>query len=283
MALALPGWAMAKSEIVKFEVEGKKVVGTLTLPDGIRQPPVVLMLHGFTGSRDEWSSPYVKEGLFGRTAPALAQNGIASLRIDFRGSGESEGKFDDMTVETEVTDALAAIAWLKSQRCVDGKRISVMGMSLGGAVATAAAGRTHDRLKAIVLWNPGTDLPLAFTNIFGEAGMKQGIAAGDRVHAAPTRDGKKIALRGRFFEGLYKFVPAAEIASYHGPMFLAVGTTDQIVAPQPLLAQSLLAYHHGPEELWTRPVGHDFGILAEERTLNELIESSVGFLKAHAF
>ncbi len=274
--------AQAKETIVKLKVEGQTIVAALVTPDDVAKPPVVLMLHGFTGSRNEWSSEAVKEGLFGRAALALAKNGIASLRIDFRGSGESDGKFEDITVETEITDAQAALDFLSANKSVDGKRISLMGMSLGGAVSTAVAGRTKTPLKAVVLWNPGINLPAAFTSIFGEKQMAEAVTAGHEVYPAKrVGDGKEIPLKGRFFESLYAVQPAGEISRYKGPLFLAVGTRDSIVFPQPVLAKSLLSYHDGPEELWAEPVDHGFGVEQSAKTVDKLVSATVVFLNSN--
>ena len=107
--MAVASAASAAEIAVTFEVHGQRIAGVLDIPVGVKHPPVVLMLHGYTGTRNEWSSKAVPEGLFGRCALAMQNKGIASLRFDFRGSGESDGKFEDMTVESEITDALAAI------------------------------------------------------------------------------------------------------------------------------------------------------------------------------
>jgi dienelactone hydrolase len=63
-----------------FPVQGQRVTGTLCLPQGA-PAPVVLMLHGFTGSRDEMAVTGTGEGVFSRSARRLAQHGLASLRI----------------------------------------------------------------------------------------------------------------------------------------------------------------------------------------------------------
>ena len=84
--------------VVSFPVDGQKVVGTLELPEGVSKPPVILLLHGVTGKRDEMTIPSVKEGIFARAANAWAAKGFASLRIDFRGFGDSDGKREDTTI-----------------------------------------------------------------------------------------------------------------------------------------------------------------------------------------
>jgi pimeloyl-ACP methyl ester carboxylesterase len=273
----------AAQETVTFSVDGQNVVGTLDVPDNVKRPPVLLMLHGYTGNRNEWASPAVKEGLFGRGARVLAARGVASLRIDFRGSGESGGKFEDMTVDSEIKDALAALDFLAARQDVDSRSLSIVGMSLGGAVATAVAGRTTHRLSSVVLWNPGINLPAAFTSIYGEEVMKAGLNTGDHpLEVAMKGSTKTVALKSGFFTSLYTTVPAAEIEKYRGPLLLAVGTSDSIVFPQPTSAQALLQYHHGPHVLWTRPVDHGFGVEQSADTVDDLVEATGDFVLKYA-
>ncbi|AUT66613.1 alpha/beta hydrolase family protein [Paraburkholderia terrae] len=273
----------AAEKVVTFTVDGQKITGTLELPENVQTPPVLLMLHGFTGTRNEWSSPVVKDGLFGRCAKALSKKGVASLRIDFRGSGESDGKFEDMTVDSEVKDALAALDFLSSRRDIDSQRISVVGMSLGGAVATAVAGRTTHSLRSVVLWNPGINLPAAFTSIYGEDVMKTALGSGDQAIAVTMKEGgKTVKLKAAFFKSLYTTVPAAEIENYRGPLLLAVGTKDSIVYPQPTSAEALLRYHTGPHTLWTRPVDHGFDVERSATTVDALVEETTDFVLEHS-
>jgi len=86
--------AISAEKTVSYDVNGEKVVGTLSLPDGVENPPVIPLFHGFTGSRDELEIPAVKEGIFERAARMWADKGIASLRIDFRRSGESGSAYE---------------------------------------------------------------------------------------------------------------------------------------------------------------------------------------------
>ncbi|MFA0780897.1 MAG: hypothetical protein RJAPGHWK_002418, partial [Candidatus Fervidibacter sp.] len=78
-------------QFVQFEVQGQRVYGMLHLPDGTsdtgKKVPAVAMCHGFTGNRIE------AHRLFVKAARHFVQHGIAVLRFDFRGSGESEGDF----------------------------------------------------------------------------------------------------------------------------------------------------------------------------------------------
>ena len=133
--------------LVEFENEGQAIRGALHLPAARAAPvPGVLLCHGLTGHRIE------AHRLFVKASRALAAAGIGSLRFDFRGSGESGGDFERMTVTSEVSDALAAAGWLARRRAVDRQRLGILGLSLGGMVAALVLGRSA-RFKSAALWS----------------------------------------------------------------------------------------------------------------------------------
>src|SRR5688500_13427252 len=120
--------ALALALFTSVSLAGETVVdlpngikGTLSAPDAGATGPAVVMLHGFASSRDEVG------GLFAQQAAALAAEGIASLRIDFRGYGESEGDMADTTLEGLIADAATARSYLAGVDGVDPERIGVIG------------------------------------------------------------------------------------------------------------------------------------------------------------
>ncbi|MHC5054918.1 MAG: alpha/beta hydrolase family protein [Planctomycetota bacterium] len=116
-------------EFAEFERGGITLRGMLHSPAGAGPAPGVVILHGFTGNRIGNGFVYV------HTSRALARAGVASLRFDFAGSGESEGRFEDMSVLTELEDARTALEFLGSREGVDMARLGVLGHSVGGFVA----------------------------------------------------------------------------------------------------------------------------------------------------
>jgi len=132
-------------KFVEVQNEGQKIIGSLHLPENAPKPmPAVVFCHGFAGNR------IGKYRLYVLIARRLAELGIASLRIDFRGSGESEGNFSAMTLEGEVSDVLQSIEFLKKQPEIDPERVGILGNSLGGAVAVLAAQKAGN-IKSLVL------------------------------------------------------------------------------------------------------------------------------------
>ena len=254
------------------------MVGTLEVPDGALTPPVILLLHGFAGSRDELKIPSLKQGIFARAADAWAAKGLASLRIDFRGGGDSEGSFEDTTISGQVEDALAAVEYLQTQKSVDARRLALVGWSQGGAVAAIAAGRTQHHLAAVALWNPEVSPVATMQAVLGPDAVKTGLASAGRATVIKLPWGGETALKTAFFEDLFNVDPVAELAKYPGPVFVAVGTNDPLIYPQPQSGQLLLTYHRGAGELWVRPMDHVFNVFDESHTVDELIEATSVFM-----
>ncbi len=274
---------VAAEEVVTFEVDRMTVVGTLRLPEGADNPPAILLLHGFTGSRDELEIPAVDEGIFARAARIWAEQGIASLRIDYRSNGESEGDFADSTLHAHVADGLAALDWLATSGRVDNDRLAVVGWSMGGAVGTAVAARTEQDVDALALWAPGVNMAASITLLFGTDLMKEGLTAGSETVRATLPWGTEIDLRGPFFHSLFEIDPVAGVTRYNGALFVAVGTNDDVVFPQPASGQILIDYHAGDErELFVRPMDHAFNALSGVEQVDELIAATGAFI-ARAF
>jgi len=133
-------------EPVVFASQGQKIFGMIHTPEARGPAPGVVMLHGFTGNKIE------AHFLFVKAARALEEAGVAALRFDFRGSGESEGAFRDMTFSGELADAAAALGVLAADKRVDAGRLGVLGLSLGGALTACLAGQDA-RVHSVALWS----------------------------------------------------------------------------------------------------------------------------------
>ena len=129
---------LAQAAETSVTLEGG-IAGTLNLPDGKSNAPAVVLLHGFGSSKDEVG------GMYARVAKALADKGVASLRIDFRGFGKSDGDAGATSVDLQLEDAKLAVAFLAKTQGVDKSRIGTLGFSLGGAVAMLFGRRDASR------------------------------------------------------------------------------------------------------------------------------------------
>ena len=115
--------------------------------------PMVIFCHGFSGTKD---GP-----MFELIADTLQAHGIASIRFDFNGHGESEGEFKDMTVPNEIEDAKKVVEYVSDLRYVSS--LAIVGHSQGGVVAAMTAGQLSEALgkspfKAVALMAPAAVL-----------------------------------------------------------------------------------------------------------------------------
>lgn len=278
LAAVSPALAQPAAETVTFEVDGQRVVGTLVIPDG-PPPPVVLLFHGFGGSRDELPIPLAgNEGIFERAARLWADQGLASLRIDFRGSGDSDGQFEDTTYSAQIADGIAAVRFLEAEPRVNGGRLGLVGWSQGGMVASAVAGRTGTP-EAVALWAAlGEPLP-TLQRLFGVQRIEAGLKTGDVPLELPMPWGFSLYMKQPYFEELASTDPLEDIKSYPGPLFVAEGTRDEVIPAG--TGEKFISAHDGLEELWIRPMDHGFNSQAELGTLDELIAATGAFFKQH--
>ncbi len=132
---------------------GFSLAGTLTRPLSAhgRRVPCVLTLSG-SGPQDRDESIPLVGGYrpFRQIAEACATAGIAVLRFDDRGSGESGGVFAGSTTADFADDARAALAWARARSDIDGARVALLGHSEGALIAPMIAA-TDTAVRAIVL------------------------------------------------------------------------------------------------------------------------------------
>ena len=135
----------------KFTIDGDhgKLSVILDFPGNNKNYPLVMILHGFNASKD---MPLITE-----LAKKLQAKGIATVRFDFNGHGESEGSFLDMTAINEIEDTKKVYEYVSKLPQV--KSVSLVGHSLGGVVAAMFAGEFGtDKIKTLVLMAPAGEL-----------------------------------------------------------------------------------------------------------------------------
>lgn len=138
---------------VEMQSLGITLRGMLHVPEDIKHKiPIVLIFHGFTGNKMESHFIFVK------LSRLLESRGIASMRFDFGGSGESDGDFIDMTMSKELQDAVSILDYAKTLDFADTSRIGAVGLSMGGAVAGMLAGERREDIHTLCLWAPAGNM-----------------------------------------------------------------------------------------------------------------------------
>lgn len=155
------------------------LAATLTTPPGPGPFPAVLLITG-SGPQDRDES-IAGHRPFLVLSDYLTRRGIAVLRADDRGIGKSGGTFASATTADFATDAEAGVAYLRTRREVDAKKIGLVGHSEGGMIAPMVAAR-NTAVAFIVLMAgpgvPGEDILLAQNALLAQAaGVTEGQIA----------------------------------------------------------------------------------------------------------
>lgn len=220
--------------------------------------PLVVMVHGHGGDVSE-------AGRFDDVARRLASQGIASLRMQFAGSGTSREDFLANTPAGMLADLQLARQWAlrtgPAAARLDADRTALLGFSLGGRlVMLAAAG--EPRCRALVLWAPvATDGISGFSGMFGgEEALQEAWRTAQRQghfdFVLPC--GETQRLSEAWFSGLAETRPATALSSFSGPVLLIYGHDDVTVKPE--TARAAAAAAAGEVTIaGIRGVGHGLG------------------------
>ena len=124
--------------------DGTRLHARIWLPEDAETDPVPALLEYLPYRKGDWTAPRDAQ-----RHPWYAGHGYASVRVDLRGSGNSEGVMLDEYTETELADGCAVIDWLAAQPWCTGA-VGMFGISWGGFNALQVAARRPEPLRAIV-------------------------------------------------------------------------------------------------------------------------------------
>lgn len=125
-------------------LDGLHLSGTIVTPEASPEDAVVLV-HGGGVTREEG-------GFFTRLAAGLGEAGVASLRFDLRGHGESGGHQEEMTLSAHLNDIRVALT--QAGELTGTSKLSLIGASFGGGLCAYYAAKRPDELRQLVLLNP---------------------------------------------------------------------------------------------------------------------------------
>ena len=206
---------------ITFTYHGQQLVEMLHIPDGPPPHPAVLFFHGFTGDRIE------NHFIFVKMARLLADAGFVAMRFDFRGSGESQGAFVEMTLPGEIDDARVALAWLRARPEVAAEDVSILGLSMGGAVAAVIAGEDPD-VRSLVLWS-ALAAPL---ELFRTSASSEPLPPPLGLQPDGTVDVGGHLIGHEFIATLGQVRPLETVRDFRRPALIIHGTADPTVPPQ---------------------------------------------------
>jgi len=192
-----------------------QIIGMLHLPSSkeTKKFPCVILCHGFTGNKSE------SHFIFTRLARTLARSGISCLRFDFRGSGDSSDYFENMSLFTEIQDAVIVYRYLVKNRFINKEKIGVLGLSMGAIPAVYLASKYP--VHSICLWSP-----VAFAPEIGKKIMTRRIKRKIEEHGKVYLAGSGFRIGKRFIDSLEKVNPLSYALDVKGHSFVIHSKDD---------------------------------------------------------
>ena len=190
---------------------GYILMGVCTIPEGVEKAPVVVNVHGFGGNKCGYKNLHVQ------MARELEKAGIASVRFDMYGNGESDGEFSDMTFTSLLNDTEDICNWVKTQEWADTERVVLSGQSMGGYVVACAAPRIQP--AKLILQCPGAGM--------WDGALERALAMEEK--GIYTADIEGLCFSTAFNKDLHQYEPFSTAEGYDGPVLLVRGTEDKRV------------------------------------------------------
>jgi pimeloyl-ACP methyl ester carboxylesterase len=138
-------------EDVRFRSGELTLAGTFAVPAADGPVAAVLMLQGSGQTNRDDNAKALKIDIFPQVSAAMEEQGLATFRFDKRGVGGSEGDYFGSDFDDRLTDAVAAVEWLRARPEVDPSRVIALGHSEGAMVAARLAAGAAPVAGAILL------------------------------------------------------------------------------------------------------------------------------------
>lgn len=262
---------MARTEELRFRAGEVSLAAMLTLPEGDGPHPwTVLVGSWLPRDRDgDWdrerhprwfARASERPGLLRRLADALAANGVASLRYDPRGCGESNGVWEATDLFTRIDDARDAIGAMRSRSELDLRRTAIIGHGEGAVVAISVAIGDPAIGAVGLIGAPARS---------GRDVLRRGVA--ERARTGTDRQHPIVAALDGASEWLIEHAerrtPALELRIGGEPVELRLAALEQAIHTPALALVTMLHRNvvigHGTADVWADP--------AESRLLAEAL------------
>ena len=194
---------------------------SLDLPAGVEPGddaaaarPTVIVTHGHTGDRIGRCYKVVE------LARRLAAEGIACVRFDQAGCGESSGDFQEITLADGIADVGAVAAWAADQPWCDAERLGHVAMSMASLLVLSMEADHPSR--GVALWAPVFDLR--------QVAMTRGLAeAGPTLSSQGWFPYKGLRVGAAFAATIDRVNLAAEVARGRSPLLVLHSPADEVV------------------------------------------------------
>jgi hypothetical protein len=239
------------------------IPAALVMPICDNDVPLVIMLHGTGSSRDEAGDGYKL------LAPALAKKGIASIRYDFPGSGESTVSYLLYSNSEASKNTLTVADYASNMDGIDKNKLGILGWSQGGTDALLVAGESN-RFMSIATWAGSLELSDMLTPEMRD----EALSMGQTSMEFGWRDA--LPLSQKWIDESDNMDVLAEVAKITSPIGSFHGSVDEDVPYSDSVKVQSASSNPNSELITIEGTGHTYGIFSGDMTkFNELKTKTV--------
>ena len=219
---------------------------------------IIIFTHSFKSDKDTDYSAV-------DFARYICNEGYSFIRFDCWGSGESDGKFEDSSITTQIEDLQDIIKYVKSQGYSE---ICLMGLSLGTTDSIMAY---DESIRCMILWSPIFNHSSSYERFKDEILEKGFVIEKNGITGQEFKIGKKM------WQDFKDINPALKLPKIKCPVLAIIGTEDHRISEEK--AQGVMKLILSDNKLEIIQGGdHDFLI---EEAKKKAIQLSTDFIKAH--
>lgn len=265
-------------EDVIYESGGVEVHATVTMPVNNEKVPYVIICHGHGGSRSE-------NGGLNAIAQELAEKGIASIRMDYPGCGDSKEQFRNNNLTNMIQYTEDAMKYMDNHYAVNKDSVGIFGYSMGGRISLEMLANKKYNFKAICLLAPAADTE-DLKKLFGgtenwELLKKTAQESKDGYVDFTTIYGQKQELSTKWFADLeekdFTTLMQEVKKSYNGPSMVIYAVDDIAVSPS---VSKGVAETLGSKVILTPEDGHSYGFYSDKAYVKRIVvENTVDFFE----
>ena len=259
-----------------YQSNGADVYVTVTIPKDRNNVPYVLICHGHGGTRSE-------NGGLDAIAQGLAEKGIASIRMDYPGCGDSKEQFRNNNLTNMIQYTEDAMKYMDNHYAVNKDSVGIFGYSMGGRISLEMLANKKYNFKAICLLAPAADTE-DLKKLFGgtenwELLKKTAQESKDGYVDFTTIYGQKQELSTKWFTDLeekdFTTLMQEVKKSYNGPSMVIYAVDDTAVSPS---VSKGVAETLGSEVILTPEDGHSYGFYSDKAYVKRIVvENAVDF------
>lgn len=243
-------------ETVWIKAGDHEIPGILLMPkiEKGQKVPGVLMLHGWASDKDEVGNMYKD------LAHKLGRNKIASLRIDFAGSGASKQEYFLNNQRQSIADGQKALTYLLANEKIDHKNIGVIGFSQGGSIGQAIVAR-EPQVKAFATWSTASGNGEPDQSEEAKEAKEKGYVMIDSFKGK-LKQSKEFYIEKENARGLDEISK-----NYKGALLVIAGEKDDVVDPE--VSRKLIDSVKSNDKTLKifKEADHIFKVLSEDRSI----------------